>query len=433
VQGVRDDCANGERLVRLVCDKCGSNNVQSRGARTYCKDCGKYGTKPNQTFTEHRQNNTAEVSASVPRIMSDKDLLDFLGVDLNDWEVVKVVYGKSEGYRKDRRVEWEVIDGKVRHGIVDDSGELLIKPLFSVKVWLKKKVAEIAARNEVELIKKEAISYAPKYKRIKYPKLNGFMYEVATPDLQLGRLVMAEEAGLASDPDLYIRKAESAVNELLGVAEKFQIERILLPIGNDLFNSNTAAMTTAHGTPQSDDVRWQRTYKLCKGMFIRLIENMTQIAPVDVKIVKGNHDEERIFYFGDTLESWFHNNPNVTVDNRPIGRKYYPFGKVLLGLAHGYYEKDVKLDSLMAYEQPQLWAASQFREWHLGDKHHKKDTLIKTDELENGVVVRILRSLAPPSVWEYDKGYVGSLKAAEGFLWHKERGLFAQFTALGDV
>jgi hypothetical protein len=365
--------------------------------------------------------------------MSDKDLLDFLGVDLNDWEVVKVVYGKSEGYRKDRRVEWEVIDGKVRHGIVDDSGELLIKPLFSVKVWLKKKVAEIAARNEVELIKKEAISYAPKYKRIKYPKLNGFMYEVATPDLQLGRLVMAEEAGLASDPDLYIRKAESAVNELLGVAEKFQIERILLPIGNDLFNSNTAAMTTAHGTPQSDDVRWQRTYKLCKGMFIRLIENMTQIAPVDVKIVKGNHDEERIFYFGDTLESWFHNNPNVTVDNRPIGRKYYPFGKVLLGLAHGYYEKDVKLDSLMAYEQPQLWAASQFREWHLGDKHHKKDTLIKTDELENGVVVRILRSLAPPSVWEYDKGYVGSLKAAEGFLWHKERGLFAQFTALGDV
>jgi hypothetical protein len=117
------------------------------------------------------------------------------------------------------------------------------------------------------------------------------------------------------------------------------------------------------------------------------------------------------------------------VDNRPIGRKYYPYGNVLLGLAHGYYEKDVKLDSLMAYEKPDLWARSIYREWHLGDKHHKKDTIIKTDELENGVIVRILRSLAPPSVWEYDKGFVGSQKAAEGFLWHKEHGLKAQFTA----
>jgi hypothetical protein len=384
-----------------------------------------------QIFTEHRQSNTAEVSVSVPRIMSDKDLLDFLGVDMREWEVVKVVYGKSEGYRKDREVRWEVVDGKVKSGYVNDSGALLIKPLFSVKVWLRKKVEEIAARNEVELLKKEAIAYAPKFKKITYPKLKGFLYEIAMPDLQLGRLVMAEEAGLASDPDLYVRKAESAINELLAVP--YPVERILFPIGNDFFDSNTAENMTAHGTPQRDDVRWQRTYKLAKGMIIRAIESMTQIAPVDVKIIKGNHDEERIFYFGDTLESWFHKNPNVTVDKSPIGRKYYPFGKVLIGLAHGYYEKDVKLDSLMAYEQPKLWAESQFREWHLGDKHHKKDTIIKTDELENGVVVRILRSLAPPSVWEYDKGFVGSLKAAEGFLWHKERGLFAQFTALGDV
>jgi DNA-directed RNA polymerase subunit RPC12/RpoP len=415
----------------LICKNCGSSNVAPRGERLWCKDCG---SRPmmKQTVTEHRQSNTAEVSADVPRIMTDRDLLKFLDVDMNEWEVTKVVYGKSEGYRKDRRVRWEVENGKVKYGIVDDNGELLIKPMFSVKVWLRKKAAEIAARNEVELIKKEAISYAPKYKAIRYPKQkDAYLYEIAMPDLQLGRLVMAEEAGQASNPDLYIRKAESAVNELLGV--NYPIERILFPIGNDFFDSNTAAMTTAHGTPQSDDVRWQRTYKLAKKMMIGLIETMTQIAPVDVVTIKGNHDEERIFYFGDTLESWFHNNPNVTVDNEPKGRKYYPFGKVLLGLAHGYYEKPVKLDSLMAYEAPQLWAASQFREWHLGDKHHKSDMISKTEELENGVVVRILRSLAPPSVWEYDKGFVGSLKAAEGFLWHRERGLFAQFTALGDA
>ena len=392
----------------------------------YCKDCGRYSSKENQTFTENRENNTAEVGAKVPRIMSDKDLLNYLGVDRSQWEITKVVYGKSEGYRKDRQVSWDVEDGVVIHGRVRDSGKLLIKPLFSVKVYLKKKVKEIAARNETEWIKKEAVSYAPKYKPIKYAtKKDAHLYEILMPDLQLGRLVYDEEAGAASSPDLYVGKVEKAIDELLTIP--YPVERILFPVGNDFFNSNNSGMTTAHGTPQSDDVRWQRTYLLAKKMMIRAIDKMASLAPVDVLVIKGNHDEERIFYFGDTLESWYHNNPNVTVDNKPIGRKYYPYGKVLLGLAHGYYERDSKLDALMAHKVPDLWAKSVYREWHLGDKHHKKDTLIKTDEFENGVMVRIFRSLADPSVWEFDKGFDGSLRAAEGLLWHKERGLKAQF------
>jgi hypothetical protein len=363
--------------------------------------------------------------------MSDDDLLDYLKIDRSEWTITRVVYGKSEGYRKDRRVEWKVVGGKVVDGYVDDSGKLLIEPLFSVKVYLERKTTEKAAHSEIEWLRKMADSYAPKYKEIKRPKKKGYAYEIAMPDLQLGRLVLEEEAGEASNPDLYINRARTAVNELLFAGTHHPIERICFPVGNDLFNSNTAENMTAHGTPQRDDVRWQRTYSRAKMLFVELIETMTSVAPVDVLIIKGNHDEERMFYFGDTLASWFRNNRNVNVDNRPMGRKYYSFGKVLLGFAHGYYERDIKLDSLMAYEVPDLWAASLWREWHLGDKHHKKDTLIKTDEFENGVVVRILRSLALPSVWEYDKGFVGSLAAAEGFLWHKEDGLFAQYTARG--
>lgn len=413
----------------MNCQKCGSSNVTKRGERAWCHNCGyRPMWKQSQKWTEDRRSNTAEVSATVPRIMSDKDLLKFLEVDEGEWRVTKVVYGKSEGYRKDRSVSWDVVDGKVIEGHVRDSGELLIKPLFSVKVWLEKKVQEIEARNEIELIKKEAIAYAPKYKLIKYPKQkDAYLYEIAMPDLQLGRLVQVDEVGTESTPDLYIAKAEKAIKELLAIP--YLIERILFPIGNDFFNSNTAEMTTAHGTKQYDDVRWQRTYRLGKRMIIEAIETMTTLAPVDLLIIKGNHDEERVFYFGDTLESWFHNNSNVTIDNRPIGRKYYSYGKVLLGFSHGYYERDDKLDALMAHKVPDLWSKSVYREWHLGDKHHKKDTLIKTDEMENGVMVRIFRSLADPSVWEFDKGFDGSLRAAEGLLWHKERGLKAQFTA----
>src|SRR3990172_6002077 len=130
------------------CEYCGSGNIQSRGQNTYCKDCKRYKSKTRtrrQTFTENRKNNTAEVSAEVSRIMSDDDLLDFLKVDRSLWTITKVVYSKSEGYRKDRKVEWDVKDGKVTHGMVRDSGKLLIKPLFRVKVYLEKKINEIAA------------------------------------------------------------------------------------------------------------------------------------------------------------------------------------------------------------------------------------------------------------------------------------------------
>jgi len=384
--------------------------------------------KQNGTFTEHRLDDLAEVSATVPRIMSDKDLLKFLQVDENEWRVTKVVYGKSEGYRKDRQVKWDVTDGKVTRGRVRDSGELLIKPLFSVKVFLERKVHEKKARNEIEELKKLAAGYAPRYKKIRYAKhKDPYMYEIAMPDLQLGRLVWTDEANHDSTPDLYIRNTKQAIMELLQI--RYPLDQILFPIGNDFFNSNTADNKTAHGTPQRDDPRWQRTYKLAKSMMIEFIERMSTLAPVYIPVIKGNHDEERIFYFGDTLESWFHRNPNVTVDNRPKGRKYFTYGQVLIGFAHGYYEKIELLGSLMSYEVPDLWAASRFREWHLGDKHHKQDVILRTKETKSGVVVRTLRSLAPPSVWEYDKTLVASQKAAEGFLWHKDQGLKAQFTA----
>jgi hypothetical protein len=380
-----------------------------------------------ETFIENKTKGTAEVNAEVPRIMSDKDLLKFLQVDESQWTITKVIYGKSEGYRKDRSVEWDVEQGVVLHGKVRDSGKLLIKPLFSVKIFLEKKINEIATRSEIAELKDELLKYSPKYKTIKYSKVkDGHLYEIAMPDLHLGRLVDEQSAGETSSPDLFVDRTHKAIAELLSIP--YKIDRFLFPVGNDLFNSNTSENMTAHGTPQREDPRWQRTYKLAKSLIIQTIETMTQIAPVDVVIVKGNHDEERIFYFGDMLVSQFHNNKNVKIDAGQLGRKYYPYGNVLIGLTHGYYDKDIKLDSRMAQERPDLWARSIFREWHLGHLHHKKDTIIKTDELENGVMVRIFRSLASPSEWEYDKGF-GSQKAAEGFLWHKERGLKAQFTA----
>jgi hypothetical protein len=79
-----------------------------------------------------------------------------------------------------------------------------------------------------------------------------------------------------------------------------------------------------------------------------------QVAPVDVLIVPGNHDRERMFYAGAALECWYHGSPNVLVDNGAQLRKYYSLGKNLIGFTHGSEEKFTMLPGIMAHEVPQL-------------------------------------------------------------------------------
>jgi hypothetical protein len=159
-----------------------------------------------------------------------------------------------------------------------------------------------------------------------------------------------------------------------------------------------------------------------------MIDACSAIAPVDVLVVYGNHDEERTFYLGDALECWYHNCKDVTVDNLATKRKYFKYGKNMIGFTHGYHERLEKLPFIMATESPQLWAETTNREWHLGDKHHKKDLVYQTDEGE-GMTIRILRSIASSDAWTTEMGYIGSKRAGEGLLWDKDKGVISQFTA----
>lgn len=405
----------------------------SKGRQHHCKMCGAYTLKKNAPKTSKFMDNgySAEyVVTSERRVSTEEEVIEVCNIDTKIWKVDRFLVGVSEGYRRDRKVEWEVENGRVLHGKVNDSGKMLVVPLHTIRVWVSRKSEEIRNALVVDEFVARAKKHSPKYKKIRYkPCRDENLFELGLPDLQLGRLVAAEDAGHDIDPELQIKKANIVVDKLIGYAENFNVTKVLFPVGNDFFDTNSAVMTTVKGTPQQDDVRWKRTYKLGCDFIVKTIDKLMQLAPVDVLVIPGNHDEDKIFHLGEYIDAWNHNNPNVFVDNRPMKRKYYSFGKNLVGLTHGYFEKNNKLDSLMAYEMPREWASSKNREWHLGDKHHKVDMVLKTEELENGVVIRILRSLANPSVWEFDKALVGSLKAGEAFVWHENDGVIAQFTA----
>lgn len=353
-------------------------------------------------------------SEIVDRVVNEQQLLDLYNISLDEWEVEKKVINT-----------WE-------SGAKGPDGSTLITPLFQVKVWLKskKEVKELHQIKEefVEELKKISPKI-PKLPRNQKSSDSKYLLQINIFDLHFGKMAWEPETGHNYSIKIATQLFNDCIDEFITDVKDLPLEGILLPIGNDFFNSDKAHPfnSTTKGTPQEEDTRWQNTFKLGRQMLVENINKLAQIAPVTVMMVPGNHDFERNFYLGDSLEGWFYNNENVTVDNSPSPRKYFMYKNILLGFTHGDQEKVSDLPLLMAQEAPLEWASTKYREVHLGHVHHKREIKYKSAQEYQGVIVRYMSSLSATDSWHFRKGFVNSKRTAEAYLWDAEKGLKATF------
>lgn len=367
------------------------------------------------------------------RIKTLDDLIRVCEIDTETWDVDKWLCSKSEAYRKDKKVDWTVRDGVVVDGRVQDSGGLLVKPMYSVKAWLVRKTKEIRNRLVRQDIIDDLKTYSPKSPKITYPKLkDGMLYMPCIFDAHIGKLTWADESGENSDLKTQTARVEEVLFSLLSHTKNYPIERILLPIGNDFYNTDSKFNATTAGTPQNEDTRWQKTFRVGRMLAMQMVKICTTIAPVDVLIVSGNHDETRTFFLGDALEAIYSNDPNVTVNNSARRRKYYLYGKTLMGFTHGNEEKIAILPQLMAHEVPEMWSKANSKEWFTGDKHHQENMTYNALEA-GGVVVRKLRSISPADAWHASKGFTMAKQGGEGFLIDKQDGVVGHFMTVAKA
>jgi hypothetical protein len=301
---------------------------------------------------------------------------------------------------------------------------------FQVKVWLKKKTG-LDARVVVERLIEKMGKHAPKYKPIKRPKASPVMGEVCFMDLHNGKYAWGEETGTDYDSDIAARIVMDALEDLLSKLLPFKPERFLLPVGNDLLNVDTQTNTTARGTLQDVDDRPNRVFESTVGLCVAIIDRLRNYAPVRAKMVPGNHDPQSIFHLGAVLKAWYRNCNDVEIDNSPQNRKYERYGVNLIGYVHGDHQEDPKpkdLPLIMAQEVPEDWAKAQFKEWHLGHFHKKKETAYIAGDTFNGVMVKVIPSLVGTDAWHYRKGYVKGRRAAEAYVWNKECGPVGYFS-----
>lgn len=357
--------------------------------------------------------NTATLSRGVrERVRSLEDLIRVCEIDTTEWRIDRWVCNA-----------WEM-------GAKNNAGNVEKTPLFQVKVWLSRNHLLKSVRSEIEDLLGDARSHVgprvgPTTQSRHEEAHRVHLLEVAIPDLHLGKLAWAPETGY-SDYDVKIAEGlfDQALEALIARTSAFAFEKVVFVAGNDLLHSDTKQGTTTKGTQLDTDSRYHKAFAIARRMTARAVDRLRQIAPVTVVMVAGNHDVLSTYHLGDSLTCLFHATPDVEILNDPILRKYVQFGKVALMFTHGDKGKATDWPLVFATEQPAMFGSSLFREVHTGHIH-----TTRVQEF-HGVRVRVSPALCPPDSWHSDNQFVGNLRGAEAYVWHKEEGLVsvAHFT-----
>ena len=269
--------------------------------------------------------------------------------------------------------------------------------------------------HEQPQVKDELLNYikahSHKVKKIAYKKSKDpICYEISLPDIHYGKITDDDNNAIEEQ---YMK----AIVDLHKKADGVEIDRFLLPVGNDGLNSEGFSRATTKGTPQQDHMLWRQSFRGYWHLVMKAIDYLAQFAPVDVVVVQGNHDFERMFYVGEVLDAMYHKNKNVNIDNSLDTRKYYEYGTNMIMFTHGDKEKSQELPLLIATEQPEMWSRCKVREVHCGHKH--KEMLNEY----MGTKVRFIPSICGNDAWHKTQGYVGTLRCGQAFIWNKNRGL----------
>jgi len=314
------------------------------------------------------------------------------------------------------------------------------KDIVSVKHWqsasgeyrfsiVTKEDLGMQEQDLFDKVKSFITKYSPNYKPIDREKGSSPHLLIINPaDIHIGKYANEKETGEKYNSKIAIERVIEGVEGLIRKSKGFYVDKVLFCIGNDILHIDNVYGTTTKGTHQDTDGKWWEHYELALGLYVRCVEMLREIAPVDIVHSMSNHDYQSGFHLAHTLQAWFRLAEDVTFDISVAHRKYYIYGQSLIGVEHGDGAKMDNLPLLMAQEKPELWARTSRRYWYLHHIHHKIKHKWRDGKDFIGVTVEYMRSPSSADSWHSRKGYTGAPKAVEGFLHHKEYGQVARLT-----
>ena len=356
---------------------------------------------------EEQEDNLKVYVENSNRVKSIDDLIKHCKIDLNEWEINKYDIGTYEvtGFDKDNNPTTVT--------------------MYRMKAWLTRIKPELNLKIVKKQLKEDLSDLSPKVerkKRDRNDKKDKYLLEISAFDLHLGKIgIKGDEYSL----EIAETRMFDAIEHLLYRAQGYYVDKILFIAGHDFLNSDGdwPVPTTTKGTPQFNSNYHIDMYRAGRKLLIKAINYLSEIANVHVMVVPGNHDRESMMHLGDTLELYYENNENVKVDNSDCLMKMIVYGKNMVISDHGDGPKANDLPGIISQRYKNAWSDVDYVEVHRGHLHTNKSTKMQAIEELQGITIRNLSSMSATDFWHDSKGYIGNIKKAQAFLYHRNNGL----------
>jgi hypothetical protein len=242
-------------------------------------------------------------------------------------------------------------------------------------------------------------------------------------DLHYGKYAWSgevrEEYNRQMARDLLLQKTKELIPDII----KYNIEKIIVPVGSDFFHVDTMGGTTTKGTPQDCDGTFIQIMVEGQQLMVEFLDMLRQVAEVEIILTAGNHDFKLSHVLLQYLGAYYRDCEDVNVIRCHKFRQYFSYGNTLMGFTHGDGMKLQDLPYMMANEAADLWAKTKHRAFFTGHLHHE---MVKDYK---GVKVFQMPSLSGSDRWHHNHGYEGSTRALHAYVVHPENGIKATLMA----
>jgi len=297
---------------------------------------------------------------------------------------------------------------------------------YALNIRNKKEDDSDEIQKFTDLCVKKISKHSPKYLKVKRNKIKDWHLLVIDPaDIHLGKLSLVFETWDDYNNKIAIDRVHAWVQGILDKSYWFNIDRILLVVGNDILHVDGHKKTTTAWTNQDTDWLWHKNAMLAVDMYVQIIEKLRLVAPVDIVSCPSNHDWTHWFFVAQILKWWFRKDKDVTFDVDMRHNKYYQYGNNFIMLTHWDWAHINKIPMVAASENAVMRAACDRRYAYLHHLHHKKHWP-SGDHI--GITIEYLRSPSGTDWRHHRNGYVGVPKAIEWFIHHPEYGQTCRIT-----
>lgn len=336
---------------------------------------------PNKAAMPFQAEDVIQVTGAGVRTL--EELVEFCAIDLKEWEATK--FSPS------------VWDNKV-----------------SVKGEFKRRVEEKNVADLLSFFTAEAEKHAPKTFKYERPRQSGKLLVLQLSDLHLGKSADHGETGWGSyNFEIAKKYYRDAVDELIKSTPPDEISTVLLVVGSDLIHFENRKVETTSGTKIEGEGTWYKVYNEACSLMAEVIEKLAGQFKVEIVCIYGNHARLSEYALGSYTKAYFRFHPNVNVNNEPKSKKYFGFGKSLIGFAHGDGMKVADLPMVMMRENQEIIGNYEELVFLTGHTHTDRTVDIK------GVKVIVCPALCSADGFHNDNNWVGGRQAGQALLFNR--------------